>query len=138
MQQESYVLSTNVSGFFAKMDFEIYALATCHALGPLQLLGRLTINISSVSASGTLTPSPTAFISLKRLNCLRKVRLPCGLLHSLCTLRLLHFSWLHRLVKTKVQIDNFPKTQHAIRAAGLALPDPDFHQARNTKLRLAH
>ncbi len=95
-------------------------------------------NGSSVLTSSTFTLWSTALMSLTGLNCLGKVRLPCGLRHSLCTLHLFRFACLHQPVKTGVQSATPTEAQHSIRAAGQALPGRDFHPARSTKLCLAH
>ena len=95
-------------------------------------------NGSSVLTSSTLTLWSTALISLTRLNRFGKVRPPCGLRHSLCTLHLFRFACLHQPVKTGVQSTTPTEALHSIRAAGQALPGRDLHPARSTKLCLAH
>jgi len=82
---------------------------------------------SSVVASGTLTPSPSAFRSYGAVSSFRECGLPCGLCGSLCPLQL-----------GRSGSSPPSQLQHSVRVAGWALPGRDSHPARSAKLRLAH
>ena len=91
---------------------------------------------SSVLASGTLKPWPTASIAFTRLNCFGEARLPCGLQCSLCTLHLF-CSPAPADSATGATLG----TGCWLGFARLGLPareDGAGHPMRSAKLRLAH